>query len=114
MRPKQVWLMSHERVVDANRLNELEAKERAHDGYLAATKRMSVAAFEQRKLRRSGERDQRLYSMGWLDSLYAFNEAVVAETGSILNEEIEEDPIQEMERQAEQHFEASIAGTQDV
>ena len=81
---RQIILGQHERVVDVNRLNDLERKAAAHDGYLAASKRMSAARHEQMQLRMNGDHDQRLYSLGWLDGLYAFGEAVVVETAIIL------------------------------
>ena len=86
---KRVWVAQHERVVTSQQVADWERKAAAHDGYLQASRSMRAAAREQRKLRRSDDRDQQLYSMGWLDCLHAFDEAVVQSTAMMIDEEPE-------------------------
>ena len=86
---RRVWVAAHERVVTSQQVADWKRKAAAHDGYLAASKQMRAAARRQRDLRRSDERDQKLYSMGWLDCLHAFDTAVVTETARVIDEEPE-------------------------
>ena len=88
---KQVWVASHEVVITTSKLAALERKAAAHDGYVAASRIMGAAQHEQLGLRKqareAGDKEQGLYSMGWLDCLYAWNDAVVQATARIMEEQ---------------------------
>lgn len=69
---KKVYLTVDQEVIPKGRLAQLEAKERAHDAYVWATKRMADAA---RSVRESDH--PRAYVAGYGDSLHQFCQFVV-------------------------------------
>lgn len=69
-------VLPSEVVVKRTRLEELERKERAHDAYMAATRRMRVRQDEMLRAKAQGG-EIGGYAFGWLAAMREFAEEVV-------------------------------------